>query len=219
VPQEGTKDSHPVERLRFKSTVLGVGYLMGPVSLADKLTVDTGVPHTEDDARKLIQLYFEVYDSYSMWIETTLQKYVRDGFLILPDGWVMHGDNPNHRSVTNCPVQGAGSAVLRRLIQLAQDRGLRVIIPLHDAAYIEFPAKELWRIDTLAECMMEAFGYYFKDPTTREWSQAIRLDYDVWGPDFTDGHVVTPGGRKVKTQKIYVDPRGKTEYERFKKFF
>ncbi|TXH10668.1 MAG: hypothetical protein E6R04_04865 [Spirochaetes bacterium] len=219
VPKEGTKDSHPLERSRFKSTVLGIGYLMGPISLAAKLTADTGIPHTEDDARKLTELYFSVYDRYSYWVEETIGEYRRRGFLTLPDGWVMHGDNPNHRSIANCPVQGTGAAIMRRAIHLSQKRGLKIIFPLHDAKYMEHPVGELWRVDVLANSMVEAFGHYFKDPVVHGWSQAIRLDYDIWGPDLTDGYVTTPAGRKVKSQKIYIDPRGKNEYERFKKFF
>lgn len=220
VPPEGTKETHALERLRFKSTVLGIGYLMGPVSLADKLTLDTGVAHTEEDAEKLIRLYFDVYGYYDAWIQRTLTEYRARSYLMLTDGWVMHGDNPNHRSIANCPVQGTGAAILRRLVQIAQDRGLKVIIPLHDAAYIEYPVDQPEKIDLLAHSMMEAFGYYFQtDPLIHTWSQAIRLDFDAWGPNLDEGSFVTPGGRKVKSQKIYVDPRGKNEYERFKEFF
>lgn len=220
VPKDATKHSHPVERNRAKSTILGIGYLMGDVSLADKLAVDTGLPHTPEDAAKLIQLYFDVYAHYSRWIDTTLDDYKKKGYLTLLDGWVMYGDNPNRRSISNCPVQGAGACILRRAIKLAQERGLKIIIPLHDALYIEYPEHQPECIDLLAACMMEAFGHYFaKDPLTYVWSQAMRLDYDAWGPGLDDGEMTTPGGRVVKTQKIYIDPRGKFEYERFRVFF
>lgn len=220
VPADATKTSHPFERTRFKSTVLGVGYLMGDVSLADKLTVDTGVPHSSDEAAKLIALYFDAYPRYAAWIDATVHDYKKKGYLTLLDGWVMYGDNPNRRSISNCPVQGAGACVLRRAIKLAQERGLKIIIPLHDAIYIQYPVDKPESIDVLAACMMEAFGYYFqKDALTYVWSQAIRLDYDAWGPNLQDGEIVTPGGRRVKTQSIYIDPRGKNEYERFREFF
>lgn len=199
---------------------LGIGYLMGPASLADKLTLDTGLPHTEDDANRLIATYFDVYSHYSRWIDNTLHAYKEKGYLTLLDGWVMYGDNPNRRSISNCPVQGAGGCILRRAIKLAQERGLKVIIPLHDALYIEYPEGKPECIDVLAASMMEAFGHYFaKDPITYVWSQAMRLDYDAWGPGLSDGEMTTPGGRVVKTQKIYIDPRGKSEYERFREFF
>lgn len=220
VPEDGTKEEYPLERLRFKSTVLGIGYLMAKFSLASKLTLDTGERHSPEDAEKLINLYFEVYRGYKSWIEGVQHEYIRKNHLKLLDGWVMYGDNPNIRSVSNCPVQGAGACILRKAIQLAQDRGLRVIIPLHDALYIEYPDHKVGDPDILAECMKEAFGHYFKgDKITHEWSQAIRLDLDIWGPSHEDTYIATPGGLKAKTQKIYIDPRAKTEYERFSAYF
>jgi hypothetical protein len=220
VPEDGTKDSHPVERQRFKSTVLGVGYLMGAVSLADKIAQDTGLPCTEDEAQRLIDLYFGVYKDYAAWIMKVQHEYEERGYLALLDGWVMFGDNDNRRSVSNCPVQGAGACILRRAIKLAQEAGLRVIIPLHDALYIEYPSDKPEKVDLLANAMLQAFSHYFrKDPVVWERSQAIRLDIDVWGPDQTAGELVTPGGRKAKTQRLYIDPRGKAEFEKFKKYF
>jgi hypothetical protein len=217
IPPDGTKDSHPVVRQRFKSTVLGIGYLMGAASLADKISQDTKIPTSVEEAEHLIELYFSVYHYYAAWIDRTIQNYYARGYLILPDGWVMHGDNQNRRSISNCPVQGVGACILRRAIQIGQDRGVKVVIPLHDALDQEYRTSEPEKIDVLASAMMEAFGYYFqKDPKIFGWSQAVRLDFDAWGPDHVDGHFVTPGGRKVKTQKIFVDPRGKAEYERFK---
>lgn len=219
VPPEGTKETHPLERLRFKSTVLGISYLMGEISLAAKLTADTGVHHTPEQAKKLIDLFFDVYANYSAWIDKTINDYKTKGYLTLLDGWVMFGDNDNLRSISNCPVQGAGGCVLRRAIKLAQERGLRVIIPLHDALYIEYPTAQPEKIDQLAEAMLEGFSHYFKDPVVRGWSKAIRLDLDAWGPDLPDGSFTTPAGRSVKSQKVYVDPRAKSEYERFSRYF
>lgn len=219
IPESGTKDTHPIERLRFKSTVLGISYLMGNISLASKLTLDTGSHHTPEDAEKLIQLFFSVYSKYSSWIDKTLQDYKKNNFLSLLDGWVMFGDNDNHRSISNCPVQGAGACVLRRSIQLAQNQGLRVIIPLHDALYIEYPTNRPDKIDQLSKAMLDGFSFYFKDPEIKEWSKAIRLDIDAWGPDLSEGKMISPEGREVKTQNIYIDPRSKSEYQRFSRYF
>jgi hypothetical protein len=68
--------------------------------------------------------------------------------------------------------------------------------------------------------MQEAFSFYFLgDERRHEWSKAMRLDADVWGPALKDGEMITPKGMSVKTQRIYVDPRAKAEYERFSKYF
>ncbi len=220
VPETATKDSHPLERQRAKSTVLGISYLMGPISLCDKLSLDTGVHHTPEQAEKQIDLFFSVFARYAAWIDKTIDDYKTKNYLTLLDGWVMFGDNDNRRSVSNCPVQGAGGCVLRRAIKLAQERGLRVIIPLHDALYIEYPSDQPEKIDQLAEAMLEGFSHYFRnDERIFQWSKAIRLDLDAWGPDLVDGKFTTPAGREVKSQSIYVDPRAKSEYERFSRYF
>lgn len=197
---------------------LGISYLMAKVALSKKLTADTGVRHTPEDAEKLINLFFEVYPDYAKWIDFTTYDYARKGHLKLLDGWVMFGDNPNFRSVSNCPIQGAGGCILRKAIQLSQDAGLKVIIPLHDALYIEYPTAHRHKPDMLAEAMHQAFTHYF-DGEQKEWAGAIRQDIDIWGPDWTEGKWETLAKRSAKTQKIYIDPRGKAEYERFSQYF
>ena len=47
----------------------------------------------------------------------------------------------------------------------------------------------------------------------------IRLDADIWGPDYSEGEFTTPGGIKGKKSPIYIDERSGKEYETFKKYF
>ena len=56
-----------------------------------------------------------------------LEEYKIKGYIFLPDGWFMWGDNDNFRSVGNVPIQGLGSCIMRKAVELAQDRGLDVI--------------------------------------------------------------------------------------------
>lgn len=220
VPEEGTRVTHAEQRDLFKATVLGISYLMAKYGLAGKITEDTGKLCSPEEAEKLINTFFEVYSDYATFIERTLYEYSKNGYLRLPDGWLMFGDNSNHRSVSNCPIQGMGACILRKAIELAQDRGIKVIIPLHDALYAQIKYGDWGQIDLLADCMIEAFRFYFmNDPVAYERSKAIRIDIDVWGPGLTEGEKQTPKKRKVKTQKVYIDPRAKSEYERFSKYF
>lgn len=220
VPMDAKReDNEPIRNL-FKSTVLGVGFLMQAPSLSKKLTHDTGRDVSESEAQDLIDSYFTVFSEYAEYIDRTNYEYSRRGFLKLADGWIMFGDNDNHRSVSNCPVQGMGGVVLRKAIQLGQQKKSKIILPLHDALYAEFIATNLASVDCLWESMKEAFCHYFQeDEEVYEWSKAIRLDIDVWGPTIEEGEGITPEGRKFKGQKIYIDKRSASEYERFRKYF
>jgi DNA polymerase-1 len=215
VPWDGLKKDYKQERDVFKSTTLGISYSMGSAALARKLTDDTGKPHTQKDAQNLIDKFMSAYPDYANWIEAIRFDYDRRRFHKLPDGWIIFGDNSNKRSVSNVPIQGFGSCILRKAIQLAQDRRLKIIFPLHDAAYHEYPSIKLEDVDTFAECMREAFIFYFDD---KEGANLIRLDINIWSTDYEDGDFITPGGLEGKMQKIYIDERAAKEYEKFKKY-
>ncbi len=218
VPKDGTKKEYKKERDAFKATVLAMQYLMGPKSLARKLTADTGEEYTYNDAKALIADYNETFPDSAEWKVDILDEYLVNGHLKLPDNWYIWGDNDNDRSVTNFLTQGYGSSILRKAIELAQDAGLTIILPLHDAAYCEFDSGDLAAVDTLADCMREAFAFYFKGKAKEDAFNLIRLDIDVWGPDCVEGEITTPGGLKAKSQKMYIDPRSEQEYEKFKQY-
>ena len=219
VPETATKKTHKKERDLFKSTYLGISYLMGAKALAKKLTVDTGIKYTEADAKDLIDKFYQVaYPTYKQYLSDVVFTYSELGFLKLSDGWVMFGDNPNFRSVSNLPIQGEGSCILRKAIQLAQEAGLLVIFGLHDAVYIEYDFDDLSAIDTLQECMRVAFAWYFEGELKTKALELIQFDIDIWGPDYTDGESITPQGNICKRQTIYIDPRSASEYEKFKKY-
>ena len=63
--------------------------------------------------------------------------------------------------------------------------------------------------------MREAFIYFFDD---KEGAGLIRLDANIWGPEYKDGDFITPNRLEGKKQKIYIDGRSISEYEKFKKY-
>jgi len=219
IPWNATKESHKKEREPFKSTTLGINYLMTKVGLAAKLTQDTGKVYTEDDAQLLINEYNSLYRSNSEWNELFYSDYIENGYVRLPCGWYLWGDNDNKRSVNNSKIQGTAASILRKAVALAQDAGLEVIYTLHDAVYIECDLKDaLKKTDLLYDCMVEAFQFYFKGKK-KEWAGLIRLDGDIWGSGLKEGKFKTAKGRILKAQKIYIDERGEKEYQKFSKYF
>ena len=216
IPQDATKKSHAKLRDRFKSSVLGIMYLMGKDSLAIKISTDTGEECTPDEAQEYIDMFDEIFWRYAEYRDEIWANYVETGQIILADGFTMWGDNDNHRSVKNCPIQGKGACIMRKAVEFAQEEGLTVPFTLHDALYIEDNTEEMaGSMDILAKAMDDACKFYYPG------KRPALLDGSIWSPDFTDedGEVSTYLGMKLKRQQIYIDGRGREEYESFKKYF
>lgn len=222
VPMDGTRDEYKKERNLFKSTVLGLSYGMGAAALARKLTMDTGIPHDKADAQELITLFFDAFPDYQQFTEDVINEYNENDMLQLNNDWILFGDNDNAKSVGNFLVQGAGAAILQEALVKCQDAGLSVIILLHDALYIEYDYKDFDKLDIFADCMRDAFAEYFVGQSMADYDIAhenIRLDLDVWSPNYPIGDFETPGGMPGKMQKLYIDERAETEYHKFKQYF
>jgi hypothetical protein len=218
-PEGATKKTHGKIREPFKSTTLGLSYGMQEKSLAEKLTQDTGKEYTAEDARALIDQFFQVYGRYNEWLGENLQAYQEKGYIKLPCGWTMWGDNDNTRSINNVVIQGLGSSVMRKAVALSQDRGVAITFTLHDALYmIGKCGQDEHKIDVMWGAMSEAFSFYFKG-RAKAHAESIRIDGKLWGPTIKEGEYVTPQGKKLKAQKIHVDERALTEYQQFNKYF
>lgn len=218
MPKGATKESHPKIRDAFKSTVLALQYDMGDKSLAAKLEQDTGDRWTERMASKQSTMFKRVFAIFTKYRKLFVAM-ASSMYQISNDGWILFKDNPNPRSQGNWPIQTMGAVIMREAVRLAQDRGLDVIFTLHDAVYIEYDSKNLKAPKILGECMQEAFQKCLN--TEKE----IRLDYDIWSPDYKgkEDHIKNLVKEKLgidmAVKSIYIDPRGKNEYENFKQYF
>ena len=219
VPKDATKKTHGDIRDKFKATVLGIMYLMGAKSLARKITNDTKTPTSEEEAQELIDLFDSLFSSYADFKEEFFYYYKDRGYVTLKDGWTMWSGNPNHRSVKNMPIQGAGADIMRRAVTMAQDSYLKIPFTLHDALYAEFKSDRLYEMDTLNHCMVEAFQDYYPKYSRQE--KLVGTDANIWSPDYPEekAFVKTPKGLLVKRERIYVDERAGDEYRKFSKYF
>ena len=74
--------------------------------------------------------------------------------------------------------------------------------------------------------MDQAFRFYFMD--NQKITGTVRLDADVWSPDFSDDvnyydtsyeTIVGNLPISIKAQNTYIDERGVEEYNKYKKYF
>jgi hypothetical protein len=217
IPKDGTKQTHKELRDKYKATTLGLSYDMTEIGLAKKLTNDLGKKVTEEEAKKLVNMFNRVFRGQYVGKAKLLREYRRRGHIKLPCGWYVWGDNSNDRSVGNVPIQGFGASIMRKAVALAQENGLDVIYTLHDAIYIEYDSDSLEPVAELAKAMDEAFRFYFED----KGRASIRLEADIWSPDYEEDYFeidYVGGDIPVAQKQTYIDPRGKKEYEKFKQY-
>lgn len=234
VPMEGTRERYKVERNIFKAVTLSISYLQTAQGLSKKLTEEIGEEFTEQQAKELIAKFYEVYSDFAVWQKKEEMKYKQDKRVKLPCGWYMWGDNENHRSVANVPVQGFGASIMRKAVEFAEEAGLEVIVTLHDALYIEYDSFDFAAIDKLRDAMRRAFMYYFNDPKIKDLAGKIKMDIYTWSPDYPAPEIkknekgeeyreyqsiVTPAGEEVDYGDLYIDERASKEYEQFKGYF
>lgn len=219
VPQDATRKTHEAERDLMKATTLGILFNMTKYGLSAKLTADTGRKYTEEDAQELIDTFQHLFPDFTAWRRQVFDEY-QDGYALeIEDGWMMWTDNDNPRSVTNVPIQGLGAAIMRKSVDLAVSKGVRVIFTLHDAIYLEAKVGQERAILSLGGAMREGFAHYFEGTRFEEEAKRIKLDYKAWGQCFPEKGEIAIGNIQVPVSKIHIDPRAISEYKRFSKYF
>ncbi len=221
IPKDGTKKTHSKERDAQKPVILGWLYQSTGYSLSYELTNQTGRRWTPEEAQPLLDRLDHTYSRFYNFRQEIVNRYNIGGHLRLSDGWVLFGNNPSFRSVSNFVTQGMGAVIMRRAVALAQNRGLTILQTLHDSLYIlSNEGSYLSDMDLLHECMKQAFIESF-DKDRAEVATLIRMDCKAWGPIFPeeDTSFTTDKGRKVSCSKYHIDPRSKNEYKVFSPFF
>jgi hypothetical protein len=138
VPPDATKDSHPVERGRFKICALAVQYGMQEHGLAGALGEQTAM------ARNLLQTHRDTYRTFWRWSELQVDRAMLAGEIQTVFGWrLLTGDDSNSRSLANFPMQANGAEMLRLACCLATEAGISICAPVHDAILTEGPADDI----------------------------------------------------------------------------
>jgi DNA polymerase I len=138
LPPDATAETHASERQLFKQCVLGIGYGMEERTLALRI----GQPPIV--ARELLRSYRETYSKFWAWADAAVDVAMLTGSLHTVFGWPIHvGENPNPRSLRNFPMQANAAEILRLACCLANERGVEVCAPVHDALVICAPLERL----------------------------------------------------------------------------
>ena len=138
VPADATKQSHPVERDRFKVCALAVQYGMGAESLAASLNLPTAY------GRDLLRQHRCTFPTFWKWVSNVSSTAAAKRRLVAAFGWQLNVTaDTRATTLQNWPCQAAGAEMLRLAIIAAVERGIRVCAPVHDALLIEAPDAEI----------------------------------------------------------------------------
>jgi DNA polymerase-1 len=153
VPSDATKETHPHVREVCKTIVLGIGYGMGPMSMA----IRAGISITE--ARNLLALHRYTYRQFWRWADTIVTTALFSGEMTTKFGWRRQIlSNPNVRSIQNWPVQSHGAETMRAAAIASTEAGLRICCPIHDAFLLEAPLDQIGTDAAVLQAIMRAAG-------------------------------------------------------------
>jgi DNA polymerase-1 len=169
----GMKDVTDEMRGSAKTVNFGILYGMGPHSLAKTLGT------TNEAAKDFIKAYFDRYPRVKEYLEGTLEKARKEGFVstafkrrrYIPD--ILSRD-PRARSfaertATNAPLQGTASDIIKIAMNRIAEKlkggafDSRMILQVHDELLFEVPKKELKKLVSMARSEMQG-AVSFKVP-------------------------------------------------------
>ncbi len=187
VPETATKDSHPVERNRFKVCSLAVQYGMQEHGLAQALGEQTAM------ARLLLQAHRDTYRDFWCWSQHQVDTAMLSGRIQTVFGWpLVTTDESNPRSLANFPMQANGAEMLRLACCMATEAGIHVCAPVHDAILVEGPVDEIDAVISQTQAIM------------REASRVV-----------LDGFELASDAEVIRWPDRYMDDkRGKTMWNR-----
>jgi hypothetical protein len=150
VPSDATKLTHGGIRAVYKTVMLAVQYGMGAENLAHR------IQKSVHEARKLLRSHRAVFHVFWKWSEAVSDSAYLTCKVVSRFGWPLHlvGET-KVRTVANFPMQANGAEMLRIAIQLAQDQGVKVCAPIHDAILVEAEEDAVENTVILAKSSME----------------------------------------------------------------
>ena len=146
----------------YKGGFLGMQFGMGGASLERRVRLS--LPEEKRDeifegwGDSFVDSYRSLFSNETECVTKVRQAYSNQKKgVMLQDGWRLGPDDPNILSVSNFPVQGTGSVILRRCCELCDAEGIQIYATLHDAISFTGKLENMEReIDTARECFRRA---------------------------------------------------------------
>ena len=146
----------------YKGGFLGMQFGMGGASLERRVRLS--LPEEKRDeifegwGDSFVDSYRSLFSNETECVTKVRQAYSNQKKgVMLQDGWRIGPDDPNILSVSNFPVQGTGSVILRRCCELCDAEGIQIYATLHDAISFTGKLENMEReIDTARECFRRA---------------------------------------------------------------
>ena len=165
-------------RTKAKAVNFGIVYGIGEFSLSEDLHISLR------EAKEYIEGYFENYSKVKSYLDATVEKAIRDGFVetlfrrrrYIPELIATNKNMQNFgkRVAMNTPIQGTAADIIKKAM-IAVDRRLekegmqtRLILQVHDELILEAP-----------ESKKELAAKILKEEMENAVSLAVRLQTDV----------------------------------------
>ncbi len=138
VPPGATKETHPVERERFKACSLGVLFGLGAKGLAERIRAPRA------SGQELLDAHHATYRDFWTWRQAAVDTVFLHGSMRTTLGWPIHlGTETRPLTLANFPMQAHGAEMMRLAACLAVESGIEVCAPIHDAFLIEAADDEI----------------------------------------------------------------------------
>ncbi len=189
-PPDATKASMREAYKPWKIGSLAVQYGAQP----ERLQIQLDCPMSL--AQRIYATHHETFFTYWRRIKAMVANGETRGYMETLGGWRLDTRNQKHNSLANFPIQANAQEIMHLGAQYMVDRGLPVVLTVHDAAMIYGPTSEI-------DDMVAAATECWKDAGMAVIGYPIGSDYYVcrWPETFDDGE----GGEGWKIMMDYLD--------------
>lgn len=197
----GQWDGKKTTRAMFKQTVLALGFGQWITSFMWELRHALKREVTFEEAEEYYNYYWDSYSTYAVWRDMVWDEYqMSDTPMLLEDGIPLWpGKGPKHKlSVQNHPIQATGAVHIRKTHMYAEEWGVPIAFPFHDAVYFYTRIDELERsVAIVAHAFNQAWNDIFP-----EYPDILKVDGTVYGVEKLSGAFAVPLETKLRYSKF-----------------